>query len=45
MGIKIELSAIDWHKLLLELEHAQRFINRETIDAKELYEKIAAQLS
>lgn len=42
--ITVELSVYDWHVLLDELLHSQRFVNRDTENASRLYEEIAKQL-
>jgi len=44
LKVSVELTIEDWLNLLLELEHAQRFINRDTDCAVYLYEKIKSQL-
>lgn len=40
----INLSVIEWHLLLSELEYLQRFMNRDTATAKMLYANIVKQL-
>ena len=42
--MKINLSIVDIHKLLNELEHLMRFNNIDISDAEYLYEKITDQL-
>jgi hypothetical protein len=41
----VSLSIADWLDLLRELEHLQRFINRDTHKAKTLHKKIISQLN
>jgi len=42
--ISVKMSAYDWHILLDELAHLQRFTNRDTSDATRLHEEISKQL-
>lgn len=42
--VAVSLTVYDWHTLLSILEHAMRFINRDTSQATQLYEAIATQL-
>lgn len=41
----VELSVYEWHILLNELQHNMSVINRDTTDAKFLWEKIATKLN